>query len=206
MDECSNAVTSDSDTRLKSTRVRKRILDSAGTMFARLGIGKTTLNDIARSLNMTKSSMYYYFKNKEDMFQAVIEQESVIFLKEIREAINKIKSPKDKLFAFGDTHMRNFRKVANINQAVKLEYLENYTFVQRLRKNHDAKETLLFIDILDEGVEKGEFSIHDTKLVAEAFVMGLKGLEYEWMLNEKHLEPKKLEILFNLLLKGIQKR
>ncbi len=55
---------------------RTAILDASRDLFARFGYKKTTMEDIAMALRKGKSSLYYYFKNKEEIFQAVIELES----------------------------------------------------------------------------------------------------------------------------------
>jgi len=51
---------------------KERILKSAEKLFARFGFRKTTMNEIARDVRMGKSTLYYYFKSKENVLEAVI--------------------------------------------------------------------------------------------------------------------------------------
>lgn len=51
---------------------RENILKIAQDIFSKYGYKKTTLDDIANAVRKWKSSLYYYFKSKEDLFQAVI--------------------------------------------------------------------------------------------------------------------------------------
>jgi AcrR family transcriptional regulator len=51
----------------------EKILDAALTIFAEKGFKKTTVEDIASSLNMTKGNLYLYARDKQDLYnQAVI--------------------------------------------------------------------------------------------------------------------------------------
>ena len=48
---------------------RKKIVITSGQIFSRYGFKKTTMDEIAKELKMGKSSVYYYFKSKEDIFE-----------------------------------------------------------------------------------------------------------------------------------------
>ena len=54
---------------------RDAILEIAQEIFSKFGYKKTTLDDIANAVRKGKSSLYYYFSSKEDLFQAVIMKE-----------------------------------------------------------------------------------------------------------------------------------
>ena len=54
---------------------RTEIIDAAKKAFRQYGVYKTTLDDIGANCNMRKNSLYYYFKNKEDLFREVIKSE-----------------------------------------------------------------------------------------------------------------------------------
>jgi AcrR family transcriptional regulator len=54
---------------------RENILKIARDIFSKYGFKKTTLDDIANAVRKGKSSLYYYFESKEDLFQAVIMKE-----------------------------------------------------------------------------------------------------------------------------------
>ncbi|PIF05120.1 MAG: TetR family transcriptional regulator, partial [Draconibacterium sp.] len=54
---------------------RENILKIAREIFSKYGYKKTTLDDIASAVRKGKSSLYYYFKSKEDLFHAVIMKE-----------------------------------------------------------------------------------------------------------------------------------
>ncbi len=51
----------------KRTRKRVEILQSAAAAFRRRGYHGASVEEIARDLRMTKGSLYYYFKNKQEI-------------------------------------------------------------------------------------------------------------------------------------------
>ena len=89
---------------------RKRIVISAGQIFSRFGFKKTTMDEIARALNMGKSSIYYYFESKEEIFEAVVLHEANILRNELTTAIKSVESPIDKMKNYVYVRMKADRK------------------------------------------------------------------------------------------------
>jgi len=58
----------------KSEEKKNILLQVAQSIFARFGLFKTTVDEIAKAARMGKSSIYYYFRSKEDIFKAVLEK------------------------------------------------------------------------------------------------------------------------------------
>lgn len=53
---------------------RHRILDTAEVVFAEKGVSRTTLNDIAAAAELTRGAIYWHFKNKADLFDAMLKR------------------------------------------------------------------------------------------------------------------------------------
>ncbi|NSL89691.1 TetR/AcrR family transcriptional regulator [Chitinophaga sp. Mgbs1] len=53
---------------------RTLILEAALKRFKRFGLSKTTMEEIARDLEISKGSLYYYFSDKESIYVAVVER------------------------------------------------------------------------------------------------------------------------------------
>ncbi len=49
----------------------QELIDAARDLFLRFGYKKATLDDLADTVGMTKSSLYHYFSSKEDLFRKV---------------------------------------------------------------------------------------------------------------------------------------
>lgn len=61
----------DTASRKKTLDTRDRILDAAEDVFYDKGYSNTTLNEIAEAASVTRGAIYWHFKNKEDLFEAM---------------------------------------------------------------------------------------------------------------------------------------
>jgi len=58
----------------KKARTRAQLIDAAATVFARRGLVAASLDEVAEEAGLTKGAVYSNFENKEDLFQAVIDE------------------------------------------------------------------------------------------------------------------------------------
>ena len=59
----------------KDEVIVREIVSSARGLFEKFGLKKTTMEDIAKEAGKGKSSLYYYFESKYEIFEAVVDQE-----------------------------------------------------------------------------------------------------------------------------------
>ncbi len=156
---------------------RSAILDAARDLFARYGFKKTTMEDIAMALRKGKSSLYYYFKNKEDIFQAVIDSESEILFKKLKEVVDSDLSPKDKLRNYVIVRMQTISQLANYQKVLKEDFYGENKYLGAKRKKGESVEEAYLKTILEVGVRNGVFNIRDIQLGAMSIAVVLRGLE-----------------------------
>jgi len=187
--------------------MRESIVNAASDIFSKYGYKKTTMDDIAMALGKGKSSIYYYFRNKEEIFQAVLEQEVILLKSKLQKAVNRKKHHKGKLKAYIITRMKGFESMINFYNAVKNEYLSQFEFIERIRYKYDQEEIAVVQGILEEGVEKGDFRIEDPFLASVVIVTSMKGFEIPLYITGKkgqdieQIVDKLLKMLFNGILK-----
>jgi AcrR family transcriptional regulator len=58
----------------KKSNVRDLILERASKIFLKFGFKKTTMDEIASLLHKSKTSLYYYFKGKEEIFKSIVKK------------------------------------------------------------------------------------------------------------------------------------
>ncbi|MDO9254101.1 MAG: TetR/AcrR family transcriptional regulator [Bacteroidales bacterium] len=192
---------------LDKDEVKEAIVNVARHIFSRFGFRKTTMDEIAIASRKGKSSIYYYFASKEEIFQAVVEKEAEIFKQELIKATNPNDTPAQKLKTHVLVRMRSMEKLANFYSAIKDDFLGHLDFIEKIRKKYDQEEIQMMESILVEGVENGMFEIDDTSLAAIAIVTALKGMEIPlfWGVEEKDLESR-LDHLIHILFHGVMKR
>lgn len=187
--------------------LRKHIIDNAQEVFSRFGLKKTTMDEIASTINKAKSSVYYYFKSKEEIYEAVIEKEATIFRNEILEALKKAETPRDKIKTYILTRMALFQNLANFYTAFQKEYIENYTFIHNIRQKYDNEEIQMIIGILQEGVQSHHLVVKDVNLTALAIITAMKGFEYTWALEKETFKLEgDIDVLLDILFYGLIQR
>lgn len=73
-------------------KTKLNILNTAAKLFAKNGYNATSMNDIASHVKIEKSSLYYFYKNKDDIFAAVLERSWDKLLNDIQKALANTKS------------------------------------------------------------------------------------------------------------------
>lgn len=186
---------------------REIILQNARGLFARYGLKKTTVDDIAAEARIGKATIYYYFKSKQEIFKTVVERELAILKDAIREAISKEDSPQEKLQAFIFTRISHMQKLVNLYRVTKDIVTELLPDLEKIRESHFREEIDIIKEILTEGVKKKIFRVKRIQLTALAMVSALKGLEYPWVMDGKPLDiEKSADALLQILFKGIEVR
>ncbi len=186
---------------------KEKIISAATNLFSRYGLEKTTMEDIAKAAKKGKSSLYYYFKSKEEVFAEVIKKEIAGLKTAIIEAIEIEDDPYNKFRKFVDSRLNYLNEKADQYTNVKDEHLKHYEFVENLTADYSNWEISTIKNIVEYGRDKGLFEVTDLDSISQALFFALKGLEYPWAINltRKEIE-KSVEALVDVLLRGISKR
>ena len=98
--------------RRKRERERKsnEIIDVAEEIFSLKGFNKTTMDDIAVELELTKKALYRYFQSKEDLYFAVVLRGTNILDKMMIEAVDSKITGLDKIYATGVAFCKFYKK------------------------------------------------------------------------------------------------
>jgi len=181
-----------------------KIIEKAAEVFTRFGYKKTTMDEIAHELGKGKSSIYYYFTSKEEIFQAVVEKEANILKNEVKNAIALQTDPILKIKSYVLTRMSVYKRIRNFYNALNNDELLRLDFINILRKKYENDEIVLLEQILNEGVAASKFKLADTHLASVGIVTALKGLEelYQTVTENKVMESH-LDNLLNILFYGI---
>jgi len=195
------------DRRKEYNTMRNKFTEFARELFGRYGFKKTTMDDIARAAGKTKSSIYYYFKNKEEILQAVAHIEIRKGIDELLKAVSTKKSADEKLAAYIRARIYAKQSIASFYRFIGEEYFENYRFIVKIRVELDKEEFAIIGNILKEGIKQKVFSIRDANLAAMNLLNIFKGLEY-YYLNTKDSKKlqKEVDSMITLFLQGLLRR
>jgi AcrR family transcriptional regulator len=185
---------------------RKKIIITAGQIFSHYGFKKTTMDEIASALKMGKSSIYYYFESKEEIFEAVVLYEANLLRNELTTTIKSVESPIEKIRNYVFVRMKSFEKLSNYYNAIFDKNLDHFEFIENIRAKYDREELAILRLLLYHGARKKVFNVENSEYTALAVQTTLKGLEVPlfWKKKELHLEDRLnaiLDVLFNGILK-----
>lgn len=191
----------------KHEKIRKNLLETAEQVFARFGFEKTTMKDIAKHARKGKSSLYYYFSSKEDIFKAVVKTEAERFKTIIADGLENIDDTKERIKQYFSIRMHRFQELSNLYAAMRNDYLRKLDFIENIREKYDLEEIEFIQRLLEEGVDKQEFDIVDVEDTSYALASAVKGLEYPLVLHQKDQNlDQRIDALVNILFYGIVKR
>jgi len=191
---------------MKEDIIRQRIIEVAQDIFKRYGFKKSTMDEIAAAAGKGKSTLYHYFKSKEEVFAAVIEKEGNTMFRELNKVITANIDSKLKIKKYITTRMELIDKLSNLYSAIKSDYLNHFSFIQKYRVKYDEYEIMLLEQILQDGINKKEFNISedDTKIYAYGLATALKGLEIPFFLENRYSEISyRLDSMLNILIYGL---
>jgi len=184
---------------------RKKVIITAGEIFSHYGFKKTTMDEIAKALKMGKSSIYYYFSSKEEIFEAVVLYEANVLRNELTTAIKSVESPVEKLRNYVFVRMKSFEKLSNYYNAIFDKNLDHFDFIETVRSRYDREELAILRLLLYHGARKKVFNVKNSEYTALAVQTTLKGFEVPlfWKKKEVNIEERlnaTLDVLFNGIL------
>jgi AcrR family transcriptional regulator len=183
---------------------RQKVIIMAGQIFSRYGFRKTTMDEIARELKMGKSSLYYYFSSKEEIFQAVVLYEANQLRNELTTAIKSVNSPIGKMEKYVFVRMKAFEKLANYYNAIFDKNLDHFEFIEKVREKYDMEEIAILRLILYDGVRKKIFNVENSEYTAMAIQTTMKGLEVPLFWQKRELDiDRRLKAILHVLFYGI---
>lgn len=96
-------------------RRRTEILEKAAKCFSLNGYDKTTLDDIGEQIGFNKAALYYYFKNKEELFLHVFKNEIQNDLSVLHQKIENLNPSEDKILYYFRSRMDIFINLFNMH-------------------------------------------------------------------------------------------
>ncbi|MCB0577227.1 MAG: TetR/AcrR family transcriptional regulator, partial [Saprospiraceae bacterium] len=101
---------------MKDNPKHDEILKAGSECFARFGFDKTTLDDIGRLAGLNKASLYYYFKNKEEIFIAVVLEETKTFIADLQHKTQAFPDVRKQVKFYLTERIRRYNEVIHLTK------------------------------------------------------------------------------------------
>ena len=158
--------------------IRERIVRSGIDCFSRYGFDKSRIDDIAQTANISKGTVYLYFKSKEDLFYAICENN----LKVLKEQLSQLfATTKENLLSDAEQFYDNLNKLeSSRNEKVFFEIVAESSRDPKLQRILYQQRTKIFNvvkEYLDLQAQKGFFRKDvDTDAIASGLIALYDGL------------------------------
>lgn len=159
------------------TKTRDKLIEVARQLFANNGVENTTMNDIANASDKGRRTIYTYFKNKKEIYNAVIEKESEQLVSKLREIYELKISPTDKLKRFFDIRFNITRDVNTQDESLRRFFMRDVKRIEKIRRLASEKECEILKKIIDEGVALGQFDNEQGQRFCVVWQMLVQGVE-----------------------------
>jgi len=179
---------------------KAQILESAARVFSVKGFEKAAMEEIADELYMTKGSLYYYIKSKEDMLFQCHMKALKMANEVLNEALKSDLQPELKLHKAIVGHVEVVTEEFVVGTLRQQELL----LPRRMRLKVIAERDKFqgnFLKILEEGIRSGDFSQNNLKMKA-FFILGAINWIPRWYSSSGENSPKEIgETIANLATK-----
>ncbi len=154
---------------------RLNIIEAAEKVFFEKGFDDTTMDEIAEIAELSKGTIYLYFKSKEELFMEIVKRGNKILMNLFDKAIKKEKNGLNKVKAIGEAFIKFCHQYSDYNKA----YMRDFPKIKKYRDeiNHsdidDFKDgNHVFIDVIKEGIKDGSIKSNIDPVKASLLLWG----------------------------------
>lgn len=189
------------------SKTRDKLIEVARQLFANNGIENTTMSDIANASEKGRRTIYTYFKNKREIYNAILERESERLVQQMRLIAMSDNTPEQKVREFIQARLKVVKSDDKATMTEKLRSLFNLDLVriEKIRKLALVKENEILKELLEQGVRNGDFDARQARKFPSTLVVVMQGMYYSYVnnnfdnigLNPEGLEQKITDFLVN---------
>ncbi|MDN3522541.1 TetR family transcriptional regulator [Halomonas ramblicola] len=178
-------------TKAEAAATREALLDAAEEVFLERGVARTSLEQIARHAGMTRGAVYWHFKNKADLFQAMLQRVRMPF-QELVEEIGDPSLVERPLEAIRLACLRGFERLEQPRyrrvHAILIHHCEVFGDIDPLAMQNEMAEEACGALIDYFGCAARLDHLHpglSPEVAAELLQAMLGGLFHDWLRNHE---------------------
>lgn len=194
--------------RKKETKTREKIIKHALKIFAQKGFFRTTVDDIAQATGVAKGTVYLYFKDKQDLYIATIDEHFNRALEELSAIEAETTTPSEKM---EEIAINLIDYIKTLKTSYMLFTFENINLKGKtLKQMHTVIEPKIqaMIEIISKiirsGIHSNEFRKVDPKVAAFYFISTIRAI----FLSDFYMSDVsfKTDTVLKLFFEGLKKR
>ena len=181
---------------------RLRILKYSRNKFHSEGFYKTTMDELARELHVSKKTIYKYFPSKENLLEEICLDTSCEIMNKIESIIDGTEDVVVKFVKLLNMH-------SNFTMNISDKWLRDLSVhAPEIRKNLDEMKNeqvnKVFTKLLEQGKREKLIENYPTPIIIASFNSSLKSvLNHDFLINNKFSIHNAFKITYEMLLNGI---
>ncbi len=196
-------------TKAQAEETREHLLDAAEEAFYELGVAKTSLEEIARRAGVTRGAIYWHFRNKMDLFNAMLDRVQL----PLAELLNELSDGRDPIMALRELCIYSLSKLSrnSHHRRVYTILFHRCEFTEEanptaLRQTEQVAESVrilegYFICANRMGLLNARFTPRSAAYALHAYMVGLYS---DWLRDPDRFDiAEKAPVLLDALLLGI---
>jgi len=176
-------------------QTKENIIDTAVQLFREKGFEKTSMQDIASALGISKGGIYHHFKSKKDIIETVRKNKANRVEESVRKWMDSMEtqSEKEKLTTILEKNVTD--QGAHAFDDVFSSQIKSSDFIVSIMKNSINNSAPVFADIMRRGVEDGSITTNYPDESSEVFFL-LINIWCDPVIFEADQEKLKKRLLF----------
>ncbi len=196
-------------TKQDAQATREALLDAAERVFEQRGVSRTSLNHIAEAAGVTRGAVYWHFKDKSDLFNAMMERVTLPLESEL-DGVHQ--APGDPIDALVTQLLQSFGRIASdprtqrvLNIAVMLvEHVEDLWPVRERHAQMDRANIERVRLVFEQASAMRQQPLPAAaQQLAEGFHAMARGLVYSWLLQRNFDLEATARVAINAYLAGV---
>jgi AcrR family transcriptional regulator len=193
--------------------IQQEILKAAIRLYQKFGPKGITMDDLASATGRSRTSLYYYYKNRDEIYQAVMDKIARDMATDIRQAVAAVETLRDKIYAFCHTKLKaseHWKKVFSAMMAsMDAEEQSNHAkVIYSWHKKLVHHESVILNEILAGATRRKEMraiSPGDQDTLVFLIYSGIRGFRREiYELNDPHDMKAALQLLTDMVVKWLK--
>lgn len=136
------------------------IVDAAEKVFFTRGYGNSTMDDVAKEVELSKGTLYLYFKSKEEVYHAIVQRGIKTLNQMFEDAVVNKENGICKVRAIGEAFVRFFFEYSNYHDAMifdqaKTSHMDCDCETEIMNLEVKKKTNEILIDAIQEGIDDG---------------------------------------------------
>ena len=192
--------------------IHEEILQAALRLYRKYGPTKVTMENVAKATSRSRSALYYYFKNRDEIFQAVLERIAEDVAAEIRLAVTAAATLDGKIFAYCSAKIKTSQEWKSVfsamDQVMDADEKSKHTKVgDALHKKLIYLERGILAEALSAAGQQTSRIPGNAELDMLAFIIssGVRGIRREiYDYNDPHDAKAAVQLLSDMVTKWLQ--